>query len=580
MPFKSKSLYTVALLNLASSCGSAFSFAPRPQHCLARPIHEVRGRLSTTPQSSRRLEKTRTHAHAATYELTRSLFLRALGATYFTAFLISKNQNKPLIGDRGLTPARHVLDKTEHLPLGKRPISLFYGVKNRAKLDPWLDAVAITGMTFAAVPLFVPQCTTLPVMAALWLLYHSLVSVGGPFFGFMWESQLLETGFLGMCAVPIFAGAAMPPVWFSLLANRWLLWRLMLGAGLIKLRGDRCWRCWNSNQPSCLEYFFETQPVPSPLARHLHFMPKWFHRGSTYTNHAVELVLIWLVLLPPVTQSLAFLGGIAGLIQVLFQCTLIAFGNLSFLNVLTIVPAIWCFNDAQLAPVFGFLSNPGSGGLAAVNAPVAQGWAAQAPYVLLAALLAKLSGRALHNLFLAKKQQMNSTFGSVWRLVNSYGAFGVVNEERTEIVISGAMSYDVPEQEWREYQFAVKPGDTRRPLPFIVPYHHRLDWCVWLAALQASRSGVGPTWVLPLLQRLATNDPGVAGLLAKGGNPFQDGAPPAVLKVERYKYAFVQPGGSSSGEVWRRERLGYYFPRQPVFTAKMLEEYAPCNNEQ
>ena len=41
---------------------------------------------------------------------------------------------------------------------------------------------------------------------------------------------------------------------------RWLIVRIMWGAGLIKLRGDPCWR-----DLTCLDFHFETQPIPNPL---------------------------------------------------------------------------------------------------------------------------------------------------------------------------------------------------------------------------------------------------------------------------------------------------------------------------
>ena len=46
---------------------------------------------------------------AGSYWLTRSIFLRALGFVYGTAFLVALRQNKALIGDNGITPARHIL---------------------------------------------------------------------------------------------------------------------------------------------------------------------------------------------------------------------------------------------------------------------------------------------------------------------------------------------------------------------------------------------------------------------------------------------------------------------------------------
>ena len=43
---------------------------------------------------------------AGSYWLTRIVFLRFLGFIYLVAFMVSYHQNKELIGDRGLTPAR------------------------------------------------------------------------------------------------------------------------------------------------------------------------------------------------------------------------------------------------------------------------------------------------------------------------------------------------------------------------------------------------------------------------------------------------------------------------------------------
>ena len=103
------------------------------------------------------------------------------------------------------------------------------------------------------------------VWAALYVLYISFINVGQTFYGFGWESLLVETGFF-----TIFAGASFTPP--HVLLNwiyRWTLFRLMFGAGLIKLRGDACWR-----DLTCLDYFFETQPMPNPLSWYLHHLPR------------------------------------------------------------------------------------------------------------------------------------------------------------------------------------------------------------------------------------------------------------------------------------------------------------------
>eukprot|EP00614_Pseudopedinella_elastica_P011906 CAMPEP_0172596030 /NCGR_PEP_ID=MMETSP1068-20121228/15729_1 /TAXON_ID=35684 /ORGANISM="Pseudopedinella elastica, Strain CCMP716" /LENGTH=434 /DNA_ID=CAMNT_0013394861 /DNA_START=216 /DNA_END=1520 /DNA_ORIENTATION=- len=427
----------------------------------------------------------------------------------------------------------------------------------------------------AATTLLPGNFACVPTLFALWALYHSLLLVGGPWYGFGWESQLLETGFIGMCAVPLFPGAPPPPVWFSMAASKWLLFRIMLGSGLIKLRGDRCWKCWVPGQRSCLEFFYETQPVPGPLARFLHFCPSWFHRGGTYTNHLVELVLIFFVLVPPLTDMLVKLSVFGGLVQLAFQAMLIGAGNLSFLNVLTMVPAIWCLNDSLFSAFV-----PGPLGMSTLGTPANHGLTPllrHAPYAFLALLLAKLSIPVVKNM-LSKKQVMNSSFEKL-RLVNTYGAFGAVHQKREEIIISGAASYDSPEEEWKEYVFNVKPGPISRRLPFIVPYHYRLDWCVWLATLRYRSppfaANAGPLWLPVLLKRLLENDPATTALFARGGNPFAGKEPPGVLKVDRYRYSFTEPGSQEAreGKIWNRELIGPFYSRQPIFTRIILDGY-------
>ena len=124
---------------------------------------------------------------------------------------------------------------------------------------------------------------------------------------------------------------------------RWLIFRIMLGAGLIKMRGDPCWR-----DLTALYYHFETQPIPNPLSRFFHFLPHWICRRASCSITSPN----WL------RRGLPFIraspGTSAGVIMVTFQVMLILSGNLSFLNWLTIVPVLACFDDsfwARLLPM-------------------------------------------------------------------------------------------------------------------------------------------------------------------------------------------------------------------------------------
>ncbi|KAF3818810.1 hypothetical protein GH733_012227 [Mirounga leonina] len=114
-----------------------------------------------------------------------------------------------------------------------------------------------------------------------------------------------------------------------------------------------------------------------------------------------------------------------------FQVVLIISGNLSFLNWLTMVPSMACFDDATL----GFLFPSGPGGLkdrvlklqeeAARGArpPLRYGcMVRRAVHVALGILVAWLSVPVVINL-LSPTQVMNTSFNPL-RIVNTYGAFG------------------------------------------------------------------------------------------------------------------------------------------------------------
>ncbi len=100
----------------------------------------------------------------------------------------------------------------------------------------------------------------------------------------------------------------------------------MFGAGLIKLRGDSCWR-----DLTCLDYFYETQPMPNPLSWYFHWQPEWFHKLCVLFNHFTELVVPFAYFAPmPVS-------AVAGLVTLFFHGWLFASGNFAFLGFLTMV---------------------------------------------------------------------------------------------------------------------------------------------------------------------------------------------------------------------------------------------------
>ena len=63
---------------------------------------------------------------AGSYWLTRVVFLRFLAFIYLVAFAVSYHQNKELIGDRGLTPARLYLRRVVTKKIKKRENNRLY----------------------------------------------------------------------------------------------------------------------------------------------------------------------------------------------------------------------------------------------------------------------------------------------------------------------------------------------------------------------------------------------------------------------------------------------------------------------
>src|SRR5262249_49701613 len=136
----------------------------------------------------------------------------------------------------------------------------------------------------------------------------------------------------------------------------------------------------------------------------------------------------------------------------------------SFLNWLTIVIAIPCFDDS----IFSKRARHAS--------PLPR----SSKYVLtaLTIVLIWLSFGPIENM-MSPNQVMNASFDQ-WHLLNTYGAFGSVGKGRKEIIIEGWADGI----NWKEYEFLAKPGAPRRRPPFIAPYQSRIDWQLWFAAME------------------------------------------------------------------------------------------------
>ena len=462
---------------------------------------------------------------APDYWLTRWLIERALGMIYLVAFLVALNQFRPLLGQRGLLPASRFLSQVRFM----QAPSLFHAGYSDARLAAvsW-TGIALSVAVVAGLPDVAPPAISIAVWLALWALYLSIVNVGQIFYSFGWETLLLEAGFLA-----IFLGAGPTvPAWPLILLFRWLVFRVEFGAGMIKLRGDRCWR-----DLTCLYYHHETQPMPNPLSWFFHHLPRPLHRVEVLGNFFAQLVVPFFIFAPQPVAS------VAGLILVLTQAWLVLSGNFSWLNFLTMTLALSAFDDRAVALVLP-IHVPHL-------QPLSLWW--QVLIVAVTILVVVLSYRPVRNL-ISPHQVMNTSFDP-FHLVNTYGAFGSVTKVRYEIVVEGAAEATEGDGGWRAYEFKGKPGDPRRMPRQYAPYHLRLDWLMWFAAME---SPLHHRWFLAFIVKLLEGDRPTLKLLRH--NPFPE-QPPAAVRATLHRYRFSTPAELRRDRVWWvRELVGDYLP--------------------
>ena len=364
------------------------------------------------------------------------------------------------------------------------------------------------------------------VLLGLWITYFTIVTSanGTPFYQYGWESQLLETGFLATFLCDSFwptithtntntntnTYSIISPIVLWLF--RWLSYRISIGAGLIKLRGDSCW-----TDKTCLLYHFETQPIPSPISFIFHFLPPYVLHRAIDLDLFVQVYSSWLVVLPTLATStfLLYLVRLGGFIQIGFMINIAVSGNLSMLNHLTILPSIACLDDRCFPQcIQNYCRHHDDKPIANNNNLNKQDennnnnndnpsykyycyWRLNNKRmyidILLLITILVLSRPVVENLLQVgnTRQSMNASFDS-FRLVNTYGAFGSVGKNRYEPIVSigyviqntdndkeeAGSSSSSTAIDWIELDFPCKPGNVSRRPCFCAPYHYRLDWNV------------------------------------------------------------------------------------------------------
>lgn len=478
-----------------------------------------------------------------THTLSRVLFLRLLGAIYLIAFLSLAVQLRGLVGSHGILPAGQFLAAVRQ-QLGSAG---YWQVPTLGWLnaDDWfLTTLALGGAIVAILPVF--GLAAGPAFLLLWALYLSLVTVGQEFLSFQWDNLLLEAGFLTIFFAPWRLSSSRfktrPPSAAIRWLLVWLLFRLMFASGVVKLKsGDVVWR-----NLTALNFHYETQPLPTWIGWWTHQLPEWLQEFSTFSMFAIELGAPLLILTPRRVRH------VGAWLLIGFQLLIIATGNYTFFNLLTIALCLLLFDDFALRRILPRrITQPASN-----RRRVPANRLRQTLTIGLSVFVLTVTGLQFYRQLLrpwpfpAWAKKIVAWTAPV-RTFNTYGLFAVMTRPRREIIIEGSADGTT----WQAYEFKWKPGNVYRAPAFVAPHQPRLDWQMWFAALGSAESN---PWFQNFLARLLRGEPTVLALLAS--NPFPD-APPKFIRGLIDEYHFTTPAERrGDGAWWKRTMLGVYTP--------------------
>ena len=471
--------------------------------------------------------------------LSRRLLLAGIGVVYACAFVSLGVQLPGLVGEGGILPNADffaAVARAEHLGFTNFP-SLCFG---EGCSDTELSALWIAGGV-ASLLLVVGVA---PLLAApmCFVSYLSLVHAGQRFLGFQWDLLLLETGFLALLLVPARAWGPRSAAWrappspAAWLLARWLLFRLMLASGAVKLlSNDPTW--WEFE---ALAYHFETQPLPTPTSWWAHQLPDVVLRAGTVATLLLELGVPFLYWGPRRLRLLGFS------LTLLLMLTIGGTGSYGFFNLATGVLCISLLEDRDLpVRLRAWLFLPGDAPPPrphALAARITHG--IRGAFVLVLALLALVPLCDSLGLGARLPGPLLSAYASArgFKIVNNYGLFARMTTERPELFVEGSTDG----RSWHAYAFRWKPGDPAQAPRAAYLHMPRLDWQMWFAALR----GRPPAWLVAFCARLLQGSPEVLALLED--DPFPEG-PPRFVRVVSYDSRFSDwEQRRASGHWWQR----------------------------
>jgi hypothetical protein len=501
----------------------------------------------------------------------RWIFLRALGAIYFSAFYSLLFQIKGLIGPNGLLPAGDFLQAVAVELPGSRfqyaPTLLWFGTSDHALMIlTWVGLIA-------AVAVFLnlwPRAGLLLCFTC----FLSFIAAAQDFSSYQSDGMLLEAGFIALFFAPpgLRPGLARDRAASraSLYLLRWEWFRIYFesGAGKI-LGGDPAWRNFTA-----MDEYYQNGPLPTWIGWYVQHWPHWFHTFAVGYTLLIEIFLVWMVFLPRRFRILLFF------IIAPFEISIILTANYAFLNYIVFFLGFLLLDDRFVEGIVPqnvrrVVDPPPT--IVVPPEPPQEDWRAELRSVL-SPLKMTVAALCLSSVFYVatwklveklmpslRMPQHPADWIEPMRIANVYGLFERMTPERLEIEFQGTLDGHT----WVPYKFRYKPQDLDKAPGIYAPYQPRFDWNLWFASLGSWSEYRFVVWTE---ERLLKNSPEVLQLFA--GDPFPEQQPVRVRAVI-YQYWFTDMKTKrTTGLWWRRELLGEYAPpleREANGSIQMLE---------
>ena len=297
------------------------------------------------------------------------------------------------------------------------------------------------------------------------------------------------------------------------------------------------------------DYFFQAQPMPSPLAKAFHALPSFLKSAALIGLFVGEIIVPFFVFCKKKLRILAFLTFT--LISLLIQLT----GNYGYFNVLSVLVALLILKDGDLRFMSASASFANSDKRVKLSTSLKLVLSfhllLQSVYCLVLFNPAPRSPQNHFNYLFSTQGNAIATpfkYLDYWRICNPYGVFRGIPYYHCEIRLS-ASSDSIT---WQPYEFKYVPSSNTDYLGFYAPYYPRLDHLFFYETIAAPNYKWNPLnpyanknnpWVCRFINKLLKNDSGISALLKS--NPYAGKPAPNFIKAEVYRLKFAKNSGSN-----------------------------------